>query len=188
MKPIRRVGLVVEPGDADPGVPLAGLYPLDDDHRTICKPKSKQAEIHLKTVTFVRDCLNIEVAHRDTIPNRTRWVSKPFESPIPGTSPIREINSSPVETRSSPPSRKQLTQRRKAALAQAISGLGGIGKTQTAVEYAYRYRDKYQAVLWLNAESTLSLKTGCCELARLTAACLIPRTTWTRPSSPSSSG
>ena len=37
---------------------------------------------------------------------------------------------------------------------QAISGLGGIGKTQTAVEYAYRYRDSYEAVLWARADST----------------------------------
>jgi len=37
--------------------------------------------------------------------------------------------------------------------AQAISGLGGIGKTQIAVEYAYRYRDNYQAIFWMNASS-----------------------------------
>ena len=37
--------------------------------------------------------------------------------------------------------------------AQAISGLGGLGKTQTAVEYAYRYRDHYRAVLWAKADS-----------------------------------
>src|SRR5205823_2904680 len=36
---------------------------------------------------------------------------------------------------------------------QAISGLGGIGKTQTAVEYAYRYGSEYQAVLWAKADS-----------------------------------
>jgi tetratricopeptide (TPR) repeat protein/transcriptional regulator with XRE-family HTH domain len=36
---------------------------------------------------------------------------------------------------------------------QAISGLGGIGKTQTAVEYAYRSRDDYDAVLWARADS-----------------------------------
>jgi tetratricopeptide (TPR) repeat protein len=36
---------------------------------------------------------------------------------------------------------------------QAISGLGGIGKTQIAVEYAYRYRDEYQAILWITASS-----------------------------------
>ena len=36
---------------------------------------------------------------------------------------------------------------------QAISGLGGIGKTQAAVEYAYRYGSEYQAVLWAKADT-----------------------------------
>ncbi len=38
-------------------------------------------------------------------------------------------------------------------LPQAISGLGGIGKTQTAVEFAYRHRQDYHAVFWLQADS-----------------------------------
>jgi tetratricopeptide (TPR) repeat protein len=63
--------------------------------------------------------------------------------------------------------RKRLTKRGRTALAQVISGLGGIGKTQTAVEYAYRFRKEYEAVLWLNAESPLALKAGCGELARM---------------------
>lgn len=37
--------------------------------------------------------------------------------------------------------------------AKAISGLGGVGKTQTALEYAYRHREEYQAVFWVRAES-----------------------------------
>ena len=46
---------------------------------------------------------------------------------------------------------------------QAISGLGGIGKTQTAIEYAYSHRDSYQAVLWAKADSRKGAGRRLCE-------------------------
>ncbi len=39
----------------------------------------------------------------------------------------------------------------------AISGLGGIGKTQVVIEYAYRSREDYQAILWVRADSPETL-------------------------------
>src|SRR5216683_2435129 len=50
---------------------------------------------------------------------------------------------------------------------QAISGLGGIGKTQMAVEYAYRSRNDYQAVLWAAAASRETLISDFVALAAL---------------------
>ena len=49
---------------------------------------------------------------------------------------------------------------------QAISGLGGIGKTQTAVEYAYRHRLDYQTVLWIRGATEGDLTAGFWEIAQ----------------------
>jgi len=39
----------------------------------------------------------------------------------------------------------------------ALRGLGGIGKTQIAVEYAYRHRKDYRTVLWVKADTRETL-------------------------------
>jgi hypothetical protein len=49
----------------------------------------------------------------------------------------------------------------------AIFGLGGIGKTQTAVEYTYRYRAEYRFIFWIRAETEVALQAGCVEIAKL---------------------
>ena len=64
---------------------------------------------------------------------------------------------------------EQLHNVQRAALnqPQALTGLGGIGKTQTAIEYAYGYREFYSAVLWVRAASQEMLVADFVALARL---------------------
>ncbi|NEQ48649.1 MAG: tetratricopeptide repeat protein, partial [Leptolyngbya sp. SIO3F4] len=65
---------------------------------------------------------------------------------------------------------QQLHSETTAAITQvAISGLGGIGKTQTAVEYAYRYHydeQVYDTVLWVKAETEAALATDFANITR----------------------
>lgn len=49
----------------------------------------------------------------------------------------------------------------------ALTALGGMGKTQTAAEYAYRFREHYRAVLWVRAETQENLLADFQALARM---------------------
>jgi len=55
--------------------------------------------------------------------------------------------------------RQALTAEKTAALTQtqAVHGLGGVGKTQLALEYAYRYAADYGLVWWLRSEEPTTL-------------------------------
>ena len=42
----------------------------------------------------------------------------------------------------------------RVSFTQSVTGLGGVGKTAIALEYAYRYSHEYETIWWVNAESS----------------------------------
>lgn len=151
-----------------------------DRHRTI----QKKQQVHDDAlVHLARGVEDIGKGVRTAL--EERMVSPPI-GPLPpaSTMPAQQETSLPASAWNVPYVRNpyftgreellnqlhyNLAQNKAAALtqAQAISGLGGIGKTQTAVEYAYRYRDEFRYVLWINAATRDELITSFVELAAL---------------------
>src|SRR6266568_1125947 len=63
----------------------------------------------------------------------------------------------------------QLGVDRTVALTQstALHGLGGVGKTQIALEYAYRHAFEFNAVFWIEAETSESIISGLLAVAEV---------------------
>ena len=52
-------------------------------------------------------------------------------------------------------------------ICQTVSGLGGVGKTALAIEYAYRYSKNYKNAIWfVVAESSMTIYDGFVEFAK----------------------
>jgi len=64
-----------------------------------------------------------------------------------------------------------LSERRAGVITQAISGLGGVGKTQLAAAYVAAHRDEFEIVAWVRAEDG-----GTADLAELAVALALPVT------------
>jgi tetratricopeptide (TPR) repeat protein len=63
--------------------------------------------------------------------------------------------------------RLQTTASHTVAVTQVLHGLGGVGKTRLAIEYAHRFANDYCAVLFASADTPSNLESN---LARLVAA------------------
>jgi tetratricopeptide (TPR) repeat protein len=56
--------------------------------------------------------------------------------------------------------------REAAVLPQALYGLGGVGKSQVAIEYVYRYSREYDVVWWIPAEENTQILSSLTRLAQ----------------------
>ncbi|MFE6409695.1 FxSxx-COOH system tetratricopeptide repeat protein [Streptomyces sp. NPDC057837] len=53
-----------------------------------------------------------------------------------------------------------------AVLPNALHGMGGVGKSQLAVEYLYRHLSEYDVIWWISAERTTQIALSLTELAQ----------------------
>lgn len=63
------------------------------------------------------------------------------------------------------------TERHATLSSAALKGMGGVGKTHTALEYAYRHRPDYDKILWVHADGEPVLRQS---LASLDAVLHLP--------------
>lgn len=61
--------------------------------------------------------------------------------------------------------RRRVTGDVTAVLAHALHGMGGVGKTQLAVEYAYRYMEDYEVIWWIPADQLPLVRSSLAALA-----------------------
>jgi len=73
--------------------------------------------------------------------------------------------------------------RTTAVLPQALHGMGGVGKSQIAIEYVHRHSDEYDLVWWIPSEQSGQILTSLTKLAQRLLSTSVPKqTTRCRPS------
>ena len=130
-------------------------------------PDNKKTGNKTQIVIEGKNDVSGNVAGGNIIPTNNYYPSSPTPSPPSSPPPP------PVEAINHLPSRNEHFSGRKdilgkiagafdnsgnTVLIQSIKGLGGVGKTQTALEFTHRNKDKYPGgICWVNAESNNDL-------------------------------
>ncbi len=161
----------------------------NSDHFTIAEPKDRDDEQHRLLCQFIKDTLDASpklpsevssgTGKGDVVPtfagqipsNGQENVSVVEKSRIAGTLPPicnvprRNPNFTGREDILEQLRHSLVKEVHIALTQQALHGLGGIGKTQLAIEYAYRHSAEYEVIWWIRSAEPSTLFSDYAELA-----------------------
>jgi tetratricopeptide (TPR) repeat protein/predicted alpha/beta hydrolase family esterase len=170
--------MVVDRQSANPGINAVKVIEIDANHITICKPVNRDSLIYQSAVDFVRKCLDSTPPSNPSKPAPEKPAlappvhtpsPKPIHLPYPtlGTSfqgRQKFLDQLHTSLQKAPPGHAT------AIVGKAIHGLGGVGKTRLAVEYAWTHAYDYSALLFIPAETPEALErnlAGLCAILGL---------------------
>ena len=126
---------------------------VNKGHIDVVKPRDADDLAFIILKNFVRDKLLVDTDRSSDprIPNNLPHINKHFTG---RKSQLTKLHQS-------------LQEKNLAAVTQpvALHGLGGVGKTQLAIQYAWQYRTHYSALLWVEADTELGWESGMERLA-----------------------
>ncbi|WP_061083272.1 FxSxx-COOH system tetratricopeptide repeat protein [Nocardiopsis alborubida] len=146
-------------GDSGPAVPDAAPAPSTTARRTTAAPREEPSP----TVT---DTHASETESAPSEPTALRPRSRQ-----PRTRSLAKLRGVPPHNLNFT-GREKILERVHGLLEESaggiylLSGGGGIGKTQIAIEYAHRYRDDYDLIWWITANSPADIQQSYMHLAR----------------------
>jgi tetratricopeptide (TPR) repeat protein len=147
---LRRLFQTSQPARTEPGAPPApGRY----------DPNARNSDISRSEDVILSD---------QGVADLVRETLERSEAPrIWGGIPLRNPNFTGRETLLLTLQRSLETRSKASVLPHALHGLGGVGKTQLAVEYAYQFQDRYDLVWWIPAEQQSLVLQSLVDLGRI---------------------
>jgi hypothetical protein len=134
-------------------IPLVSLYPPTND-----------ADARLKLLRTVLSPQRAAAVPADDFRPMSRYPGHPptvWSPQIPLRNPYFTGRSELLKEL-----RRQLSADWTAVLPRGLQGIGGVGKTQLAIEYAHRFAAAYDLVWWVPAEEIAVARQALAELAR----------------------
>ncbi|QBD75032.1 toll/interleukin-1 receptor domain-containing protein [Ktedonosporobacter rubrisoli] len=130
------------------GLPFAFLQLLPPNGKPVTRSKDKDAAF-LKITEALRnviDEIGAKLPSEPAPPGRTQAASSYWKVPYPRNDFFIGRDSVLEQLHTT------FLARKTGVVVQTLNGLGGIGKTQIALEYVYRYTQTYQAIFWVAAD------------------------------------